>query len=398
MHEALSIALFTHSVNPRGGVVHTLELAEALRKKGHKVTIFATARPGQQLFREVAVDVVLIILPATPCDNIVDEIGVRIATIERHLAASLATQRFDVLHAQDPISANALANLRERGYIDRFVRTVHHLDTFDSAQLSIWQARGHTSADLVLCVSTLWQAHFQAVFGRQTGLVNNGVHLARYAPHPTPGDDTLYTRLGIRRHGKVIVSIGGIEERKNPLRLLQAFILLKQQHAAVQLVIAGGASLLDHRAQVQAFTQLLDEHGIATGPQQDVVITGPLDDDDIPRLLRIADVTAMPSIREGFGLVVIESLACGTPVVVSRIRPFTDYLQEEDVFWADPYDPDAIARALGQALVHADAAKVASSAARLAACFDWDVSAQQHLDYYMQGVKTGVVATVPTGS
>jgi predicted peroxiredoxin len=47
----LRIALLTHSVNPRGGVVHTLELATALTALGHDVTVFAPAVPGETLFR-----------------------------------------------------------------------------------------------------------------------------------------------------------------------------------------------------------------------------------------------------------------------------------------------------------------------------------------------------------
>ena len=50
----MKIALLTHSVNPRGGVVHTLELARALHDAGHHVTVFAPALPGQRLFRAVS--------------------------------------------------------------------------------------------------------------------------------------------------------------------------------------------------------------------------------------------------------------------------------------------------------------------------------------------------------
>ena len=57
---SLRIALLTHSVNPRGGVVHTLELANALHAAGHAVTVFAPAAPGQRLFRDPACRVSLV--------------------------------------------------------------------------------------------------------------------------------------------------------------------------------------------------------------------------------------------------------------------------------------------------------------------------------------------------
>ena len=57
--KALRIALLTHSVNPRGGVVHTLELARALHDSGHDVTVFAPARENEVMFRATPFPVVL---------------------------------------------------------------------------------------------------------------------------------------------------------------------------------------------------------------------------------------------------------------------------------------------------------------------------------------------------
>ena len=65
----------------------------------------------------------------------------------------LRTQTFDVLHAQDGIGANALADLCDASAIGGFVRTVHHLDTFADARVMAWQARAFRRASQVLCVS-----------------------------------------------------------------------------------------------------------------------------------------------------------------------------------------------------------------------------------------------------
>lgn len=393
MHEpanpsSLTIALLTHSVNPRGGVVHTLELAEALQAAGHRVTVIAPARPGQRFFRASSAALELVPLPETPHANMVCEIGTRIAAIERHVGALQARRPFDMLHSQDPIGGNALANLREQGRIPHFVRTVHHLDHFDEPQLAAWQSRGYLAADRVLCVSPLWQERLQHECAQPCGLVVNGVDTARYRPQPGPHDEALRRRLGLRTDGPMILSIGGIEERKNTVRLLEAFMTLRRRHPHAQLVIAGGASLFDHSACSRAFHDLLARHRMTQGPVQPVVITGPLPDADIPALLRCADVTAMPSIREGFGLVVLESLASGTPVVVSRIRPFLDYLAPQDACWADPADSGSIADALHGAIEHVNVSQIRASARRLASQYDWSVSAQQHLSHYRALLQT----------
>ncbi|MFP3435960.1 glycosyltransferase, partial [Paraburkholderia sp. SIMBA_061] len=75
-------------------------------------------------------------------------------------------------------------------------------------------------------------------------VVNNGVDVMRFR---SSGDPDACMKLGVI--GKpVVLAVGGIEERKNTLQLLEAFALLRQTHPNAQLVIAGGASLLDHDA------------------------------------------------------------------------------------------------------------------------------------------------------
>ena len=79
----------------------------------------------------------------------------RIADYIRHFERA-ENRRFDVWHAQDGISANALATLKERRLIDGFARTVHHVDTFDDPKLRALQLRAITAADRLFVVSRLW--------------------------------------------------------------------------------------------------------------------------------------------------------------------------------------------------------------------------------------------------
>ena len=153
----LKIALLTHSVNPRGGVVHTLELGRALHAQGHQVTLFAPAVPGQTFFRATPCNVSFAPITHTP-KNVVDMVSSRIDAYVSHLRGVLRHESFDIIHAQDSISGNALANSCDEGLIDRFARTVHHLDHFDNPQLMAWQERAFRSANEVLCVSELWKA------------------------------------------------------------------------------------------------------------------------------------------------------------------------------------------------------------------------------------------------
>jgi glycosyltransferase-like protein len=374
----LNIGLLTHSVNPRGGVIHALELASALHAAGHRVTVMAPAAAGQQMFREVPFPIELIPTARLSAD-LLTTVMARINAYVSHLTAHPARSGFDILHAQDGISANALRTLREKGMIPSFIYTVHHVDRFGDPQVDALQELAIREAGRVFCVSDIWRNTLECDYGVKASLVQNGVDLKRYSPRRHPSDRPVARSLGLRPGAPLIVSIGGIEERKNSIRVLEAFIHLRERLPDAQLAIVGGASLLDHSSYASQFRAAVLASGLSVGPAKDLVLTGTLPDAQMPAVFRLADVLAFPSLREGFGLVVLESLASGTPVAVSRIAPFTEYLTDE-VEWADPLDSDSLARALLAAL------RRPVNLASPAVCtrLSWTASAAGHIALYRE--------------
>jgi glycosyltransferase involved in cell wall biosynthesis len=175
--------------------------------------------------------------------------------------------------------------------------------------------------------------------------------------------------------GPILLSFGGVEARKNTLVALHALADLLAARPDALLVIAGGATLLDHSAYQSAFREALANLGAAADR---VRLLGPLDDGDIPALYRLADVYLSPSIKEGFGLCVIEALACGKPVVVSEIEPFVGYLRPGEAHWCDPGSASSVAAAIGSALRTGQATFGPDAAAR----FPWAEVAERHLPVY----------------
>jgi glycosyltransferase-like protein len=393
----MRIALLTHSVNPRGGVVHTLELADALHERGHHVTVLAPALPGQTLFRETRCQLALVPV-AEPATHVADMVATRRAAFVNHLSRLLRVQRFDILHAQDSIGGNALADLCDAGAIDRFVRTVHHLDRFDDERLMEWQRRAFGRASQVFCVSRTWCDRLLAEHGVDASLVHNGVDLRRYSRTPDASDPRVAAHYGLHAGAPMFLAVGGIEERKNTVRLLEAFTLFHASHPRAQLVIAGGASLLDHDEYAQRFRTLLGANGVG----ESVLVTGTVPDADMPALFRAADALLMPSIREGFGMVVLEALASGTPTVVSRIAPFTEYLAADEAeghcCWADPMSAASIAAAMSRAIEPAHARALAERLPEVCERFSWQASAQRHELLYRAHLALANTATHPVPS
>ena len=382
----LRIALLTHSVNPRGGVVHTLELATALTALGHDVTVFAPAVPGETLFRLPPCRVVYAPITLSQASTVA-MVEARIHAFKQTLMEH-SPRSFDVLHAQDSISGNALAELRAQGLIRGFMRTVHHLDHFNDPRLAAWQRRAYEDAEQVLCVSDTWTREIRSAYGIAALTVPNGVDVARFTPDEDVRDSQLRQRMGIDC-GPIVLSVGGIEARKNTLALLEAFASVRRALPGAQLVIAGGASLLDHDTYARGLLKRTAELGLSIGPHESVVVTGPLEDAAIPGLFRSADVLSMVSLREGFGLVVLEALASGTPVVASAIAPFTEYLDDTTCCWANPADVESIAAALLLVLTGSGCGIDFDRAVpALLARFSWAASARRHVDAYRQLLAT----------
>lgn len=376
MGRPLRIAVLTHSTNPRGGVVHAMALCEALADLGHTAVLHAPDAGGAGFFRPPrCAAVAFAVAPSVAGTTAMVE--QRIADYVRHFEAA-GTERFDLFHAHDGISGNALATLKARGRIRGFVRTVHHVDDFADPRLDALQQRAIRAADGWLTVSRAWQAHLAAAFGIAARLGGNGVDTARFRPEPDGREAALRARLGLGA-GPVFLCVGGVEARKNTVRILEAFLEARRLRPDARLVVAGGASLLDHGGYRAAFRDALARAGDEAAA---VRVTGPLVDADMPALYRLAAALVFASVREGFGLCVLEALASGVPVVVSRMAPFTEYLGAGDALWCDPLSPPAIAEAMARALDPAARAAFARRGPRIAARHDWRGVAQAHLPLY----------------
>jgi glycosyltransferase-like protein len=371
----MRIAILTHSTHPRGGVVHALELGDALARLGHDAVVHAPDAKGDGFFRSSLCKTVAI--PAAAAPDVATLVALRRAEYCRYFQAK-ANRDFDVFHAGDSISANALADLKEAGIISRFARTVHHVDAFYDPMRTALQARGIVAADRHFVVSRQWQTVLGREYGLAAEIVGNGVDTTWFTPVADHHDAELQARLQLGG-GPILLSIGGIEERKNSLRILQAFESLQSEYPSAQLVIAGGASLLDHSQFQRKFYQARSTMGIA---QDRIIVTGPMPQGLMPALYRRADLLAFPSLKEGFGLAVLEAMACGVPVVTSNFAPFTEYLNTSDVAWCDPYDVTSITQAMAFALTADAQCELRRNGLAVAGRHDWRRTAEAHLDIY----------------
>jgi glycosyltransferase-like protein len=375
------VALLTYSTKPRGGVVHTLALAEALHDAGVPVRVVALGDPMAGFFRPVRVPVTLTPGPAGDLP-LEPKVACSIDRLEQVLREVVTSTPDVVLHAQDCISARAAARVRDAGTGVPVVRTVHHVDDFTSPVLMDCQRAAILEPDRVLAVTDVWRGILATDHGVDAGVVPNGVDVARFANGSGRRAAELRLATGADRR-PLVLAVGGIEPRKGSDNLVRALAAVRHSSGlSPVLAVVGGHSFQDYRAYRDAVLSEIPSLGLEIG--RDVVEIGTVPDEDMPAWYRAADVLAFPSVKEGFGLAVLEAMSAGVPVVTSDLPVFREYLEPgRDALLVPVGDVDGLARALVAVLTdELLRSRLAAAGRRLVQRFTWEVSARRHLEVY----------------
>ncbi|OZC79711.1 glycosyl transferase family 1 [Rhodococcus sp. 06-462-5] len=349
----MRISLLTYSSKPRGGVVHTLALAEALARAGQDVSVWSLGRGGDStFFRAVDPAVEIRMVPFEHRDQ--EGVGERILRSIDVLRQAFTPDEYDIVHAQDCISANAAG---------RCIRTIHHLDEFTTPELAACHERAITAPYARICVSAAVASDVRRGWGFEPTVIPNGVDAERFTAAAQSGRSHWREKLG-----RYVLAVGGIEPRKGSLDLLEAFARLRPHD--LRLVFAGGETLFDYRGYRTEFDRRATELGI------EPVILGTVDDDELPHLVAQAAVLPFFSTKEGFGLAAMEALAASTPVV-ARDLPVLREVFGDSVIYAST--PATMAAELERALV---TPQDSSPGLTLARSLTWDEAARRHLKFY----------------
>jgi glycosyltransferase involved in cell wall biosynthesis len=188
--------------------------------------------------------------------------------------------------------------------------------------------------------------------------------------------ERVYARHGVT--GPYLLYVGTLHPRKNLVRLVQAFARLLRTGdlgttgpaSSLQLVLAGQKGWFYEEIYAQVRKLDLVDH---------VVFTGYVPDADLPSLLSGALAFVFPSLYEGFGLPVLEAMACGVPVVCSDASSLPEVAGQAALL-ADPLDTEAWAEALGQVVADQDLRRtLAERGLERVRRFSWRQTAQETL-------------------
>jgi glycosyltransferase involved in cell wall biosynthesis len=207
-----------------------------------------------------------------------------------------------------------------------------------------------------------------------------------FAPVPEERAQATARRYGIR--GPYVLTVGNLQPRKNLRRLLRAWRVLVAagEHHDCRLVLAGGL----HGREEPLADLLADPSIVST-----VVLPGHVPNDDLPALYSGAQALVFPSLYEGFGLPVLEAMACGAPVACSNAASLPEVAGDTAAFF-DPLDVDGLAVTLSSLLADARLrAALRERGLAHARAFTWAACAQATLEAYEAAVAEHSVRQSP---
>lgn len=157
---------------------------------------------------------------------------------------------------------------------------------------------------------------------------------------PVTDSHTLHrTKLQFRLPDHFVLYVGGYDYRKNVAELIKAFTLLRgcPGKRDLFLVLAGNIPA-GFKKTIQNIKKAVAESGVA----QYIVMLGYVPEEELPSLYSMATLFVYPSFYEGFGLPVLEAIACGTPTIACNCTSIPEILNREDLLYF-PGDPQSLA-------------------------------------------------------
>ncbi|MFH1562090.1 MAG: glycosyltransferase family 1 protein [Nitrospirota bacterium] len=265
----------------------------------------------------------------------------------------------------------------------RVVETIHdtyyacHPENVPKIELFLWQILNGLSArnaDKIITLSANAKRDIVRAFKvkEEKVAVTYAAVEDRFHPHyPEEEIEVVKQKYGLGK--KYLLSVAIMRSNKNIQRLFEAFNILKTQYRIEhQLVLVGTVS--------KEFKGL---------QKKDVILTGYVPDEELPLLYCGASLLVHPSFFEGFGLPVLEAMACGTPVVASNVTSLPEIIGEAGLLF-DPFKPEemasAVYRILSDKVLQQDLIKKGLQRANE---FSWQKTAKQTLTVFEEkGNKT----------
>lgn len=194
--------------------------------------------------------------------------------------------------------------------------------------LALLEKRGFALADKIVSISTTTRDSIVDDYG----LPSDNIEVI-----PVGVDRDTFKPLGRERIQNSILCVGRLCPRKGINYLIEAIAIAREKLPGIKLYLAGEGALRDK----------LEQQVSLLGIESNVVFLGKVSDDELVEWYNKVELFVLPTLFEGFGIVCLEALACGTPVITTRVPGVVDIIRDEPPNrLVPPEDPENMARAI----------------------------------------------------
>jgi glycogen synthase len=392
----MRILLLSWEYPPRvvGGLGrHVAALSRSLVAQGHEVHVVTRAHPDEPGPSDQWVEGVHVVrvTEAPPVIPFTDLIAWVLSFNNRVQAAAstlLRERPFDVIHAHDWLVGYAAAGLKETWGVP-VVATIHATEygrhqgwlpgpmNKQIHQVEWWLT--YEARRVIVC-STYMRRQVEDLFQLppdKVDTVPNGVAVRDFAV--APDEIAAARREYVGPRTRMVVFAGRLEYEKGVQTLLRALQRVRAAVGPTKLFVAGTGTYSEElRRQVKEL-----------GLRHHVRFTGYLEDHELRLLYAAADVAVAPSIYEPFGLVAVEAMACGTPVVVGDTGGLREIVSGGHGLSFTPQDEAELASALIAVLGDPELARrlVARGHDRIRQRYEWDAVARRTVAVYARAIE-----------
>jgi phosphatidyl-myo-inositol alpha-mannosyltransferase len=292
--------------------------------------------------------------------------------LARRVREVLVSEQFDVIHAHEPLMPSLPPTVL------KYSQTVN-VGTFHAYRGSYYGyfygrpvlRHAFRKLDGRIAVSRAAKRFVRQYFMAPYRIIPNGVEIERF----NPGRVAPLPHFQDGRPN--ILFVGRPEKRKGVGYLLRAYPLVKAAFPDARFIIVGAGNWED-----SPYRAYIERHNL-----RDIVVVGRVSEDDLPRYYRSADVLCSPATQgESFGIVLLEGMASGLPIVASDIEGYRQVVSDEQqALLVPPRNEHALADAVCRLLQDAELRTVMGGRGMLTASdYSWQRVAEQVLDFYVR--------------
>jgi glycogen(starch) synthase len=372
-----------------GGIARHCEgLAKAQVQQGHDVYLFTLDFPGSPSYEEMGGIKVYRASTELGHPNFLTWVLLFNHFLSKKMADLIKLVDFDVMHVHDWLAA--FSGITFKHYTKKpMVLTVHSTevgraqglhspDSFSINGIEWWATY---EADRVIVCSHSMKDEICNHFNlpeKKVDIIPNAIDSSKYQIPVDRG--TIRQRYGVGWGEKLILCVGRLVPQKGVEYFIRAIPQIARSHPEAKYIIVGEGWSRD----------ILEAEAKATGHANKIRFTGFVSDKEVINLMASADALIVPSIYEPFGIVALEGMATGVPVVASKVGGLAEVIEHEKTgLFVYPRNIDSIAWGIDKILSDPDHARWLTENAKdkLHKAYSWEAVAMKTVEVYKKVVE-----------